>query len=42
MTTAIGTTTMLMTTPPLLQVAEKALFEISNVKNMGKPLNIFF
>jgi hypothetical protein len=30
-----------MPTPPLLHVAQKGFFKISNVKNMGKPSQIF-
>ena len=41
MTTAIGTTTMLMATPPLLLVAQKGTFKILKVKNMGKPSQFF-
>jgi hypothetical protein len=42
MTTAIGTTTMLMATPPLLHVAQKSTFKFLNVNNMGKPSQFFF
>jgi hypothetical protein len=44
MTTAIGTTTMLMTTPPLLHVAQKGTFKIfkCKCKKHGETLAIFF
>jgi hypothetical protein len=42
MTTAIKTMTMLFATPPLLHVAQKALFKIFKCKKHGKTLAIFF
>jgi hypothetical protein len=42
MTTAIGTTTMLMKTPPLLHVAQKCSFKNFKCKKQGETLAIFF
>jgi hypothetical protein len=42
MTTAIGMTTMLVTTPPLLHVAQKGPFKIFKCKKHGQTLAIFF
>jgi hypothetical protein len=42
MTTAIGTTAMLMATPPLLHVAQKGTFKIFECKKHGETLAIFF
>jgi hypothetical protein len=41
MTTAIETTTMLMPTPSLLHVAQKAPFKIFKCKKHGETLAIF-
>jgi hypothetical protein len=42
MTTTIGTTTMLMATPPLLHVAQKGTFKIFKCKKHGETLAIYF
>jgi hypothetical protein len=42
MTAAIGTTTMLMTTSPLLYVAQKGTFKNFECKKHGETLANFF